>query len=374
MHASGVNGSGGNSQERLENTIMSWAAILGLYGNMTSDMQNQVQQLLDGSAGSAWSLMLTSQVYDNSTGMFKIHSDATDSVEATADAAVLLTWLSTVPINGSLAVPIQDSVYEDINNLIDGGISNINLTTRTLTVSVAEPGTFQSMFGTNIFQYNLPNSGVWQLTFDSDWNSLTSESLVSPLPTSRIYLGTTNSVNWTTISASNDEYSTINPSGIVSVSQGDNQTFNYSAQYGFVINQVLVNGSPVPITGNYTFTDVHTAQTISVTSILAPPTVIDYPTPTPTPSPTLISTPTASPKPSPTETPTPTPTSPTSTPTSTPTQKTDSPSPSSSAPGSSLMATVSPIIFGVLISLAVLLFVSIVLAPWYNKKRKITEG
>ena len=46
VHASGVNGTGGNPQERLENTIMSWAAMLGFYGNMTSSMQSQVQGVI----------------------------------------------------------------------------------------------------------------------------------------------------------------------------------------------------------------------------------------------------------------------------------------------------------------------------------------
>ena len=305
-----------NSQERLENTIISWAAMLGFYGNMTSIMQSQVQELLDGSAGPAWSLILQSQVYDNSANMFRIHSDASDSVEATADGAVLLMLLSTVPINGSLAVPLADSTYEDINNIIDGGISNINLTSRTVTVSVANVGTFLSMFGTNIFEYCLNSSGVWQLAFASDWNSITSETLVSVLPSSRLYLGIVN--NATTISASSDSYSTIDPSGLVNVNFGDNQTFNYSTNNGYVITQVLVDGSPVPITGSYTFTDVQASHTISVSSSPTP-TPTPSSTPTPSLSPTSSPTPTQTVTPKPTQTATPT-TTPTPSPTPSPTQ------------------------------------------------------
>ena len=277
VHSSSVNGTGGNSQQRLENTIMSWAAMLGFYGNMTSSMQSQALELLDGSAGPAWNLTLQSELYDNSTNMFRLHSDASDSVEATADGAVLLMLLSTVPVSGSLAVPLADSKYQDINNIVDGGISNINLASRTVTVSIATPGTFLSMFGTNIFEYNLSSSGVWQLSFASDWNSLNSKTFVSALPSSRIYLGT---VNYTrTISASSNSYSTIDPSGVVNVNYDDNQTFTYSANSGYVITHVLVDGSPVPITGSYTFTDVQTPRTISVSS---------SPIPIAVPNPTLI--------------------------------------------------------------------------------------
>jgi len=371
VHALGVDGSGGNTQQRLENTIMSWGALLGFYCDMTSTMQSQVQELLDGSAGPAWSLILQSQVYDNSNSMFRIYSGASDSSEATADGAVLLMLLSTVPMNGSLAVPLADSIYEDINNVIDGGISNINLTSRTVTVSVGTPGTFRSMFGTDVFDYNLSSSGVWQLTFTADWNNITSETLLSALPTSRLYLGIVN--NSRTISASSDSYSSIYPSGFVNVNYGDNQTFNYSADDGYVITQVLVDGSPVPITGSYTFTDAQPLDTISVSSSPVPtqtpsptspsptPTPTPSPSPTPTTSPTSSQAPTASTNPSPSSSLTP---SPASSPT---------PSPTSSTRGFSLNSIRLPLLNIVAIALAAVLVILLLLSI-YIKKSKTRFG
>ncbi len=91
-----------NSQERLENTIMLWSSLLGFYGDMNLTMQSQVQGLLDGSEGPspAWSLLTQSQLYDNSTDMFRMQSsgpNSSGSAEATADAAVLMMLLSTIP-------------------------------------------------------------------------------------------------------------------------------------------------------------------------------------------------------------------------------------------------------------------------------------
>jgi len=53
-----------NPQQRLENTIASWAAIQGLYSNMTMTMQGQVQALLNGTASDepAWSLTMKSEL------------------------------------------------------------------------------------------------------------------------------------------------------------------------------------------------------------------------------------------------------------------------------------------------------------------------
>ena len=366
-----------NPQERLENTIMLWASLLAFYGNMNSTMQSQVQGLLDGSTGPApaWNLLTQSELYDNSTGMFSLHSDSSDSVEATADATVLIMLLSTIPVSGSPAVPMEDCVYEDINNIIDGGISNINLTSNTVTISVSQPGTFLSTFGTNIFEYDLNSSGIWQLTFSSDWNSITDETLMSQLPTSRIYLGT-NAINNLTISASNDIGSIITPSGSISVAPGGNQTFTYSADSGYTINQVLVDDQQVPITGTYTFIDVQVAHTISVTSSPAP---TPAPSPLPTPTPTLLSIPTPTRSPSPTPT-----TAPTASPTLAATQTPPSTSPilslastplltpASTTRGSSLFSVPLPDILGGLIFLAVLLAV-LILLPLVKRRRKPSD-
>ncbi len=74
VHAAGLGSYGDfvNAQERLENTVMYWGSMLGFYGNMSSTMQSQVQGLMDGSTGPApaWSLLLQSELYDNSSGMF----------------------------------------------------------------------------------------------------------------------------------------------------------------------------------------------------------------------------------------------------------------------------------------------------------------
>ena len=74
------------------------------------------------------------------------------------------------------------------------------------------------------------------------------------------------SINQYAITASNDSNSLISPSGNVQVNYGSNQFFNYSAINGYVITSVLVDGLSVPITGNYTFSNVQASHTISVFS------------------------------------------------------------------------------------------------------------
>jgi cell division septation protein DedD len=126
-------------------------------------------------------------------------------------------------------------------------------------------------------------------------------------------------INTFNITASAGAGGSISPNGSININYGDNQTFTITANTGYYIVDVSVNGSSVGAVNSYTFTNVQASNTLSATFALTPtptptPTATPTPTPTPSPSPTATPTPvlTATPKPTPTPTtrpsPTPTPT------------------------------------------------------------------
>jgi len=160
--------------------------------------------------------------------------------------------------------------------------------------------------------------------------------------------------NATTISASSDSYSNINPSGSVNVNYSDNQTFNYSGKNGGVITQVLVDGSQVPITGSYTFTNVQSPHTILVFSNLPS-------TPTPSPTATQTATPTTTSTTTPTTITTSTPI--TTSPNTPPQNQTNAPT-TSTAPKQNPLE--GPIIFIVLAA-----FLTVSLATFSLHKQKV---
>ncbi len=69
-----------------------------------------------------------------------------------------------------------------------------------------------------------------------------------------------------TISAAADEHGTITPAGDIIVLAGDQQTFAFEANEGFVIDQVLINGEPMDVSEEYTFNNVMADQSIEVTT------------------------------------------------------------------------------------------------------------
>jgi hypothetical protein len=72
------------------------------------------------------------------------------------------------------------------------------------------------------------------------------------------------------ITASSDSNSVISPSGIVTVPGGVSQTFTFTANSGYGINSVIVNGVNQGDLRSYTFSDVQANNTISCTSALIP--------------------------------------------------------------------------------------------------------
>ncbi len=56
----------------------------------------------------------------------------------------------------------------------------------------------------------------------------------------------------------------ISPAGQVTVAQGTNQTFTFTADSGYVVSNVVVDGSSLGASGSYTFTNVSASHAISV--------------------------------------------------------------------------------------------------------------
>jgi hypothetical protein len=156
-----------------------------------------------------------------------------------------------------------------------------------------------------------------------------------------------------TISASAGAGGSISPTGNVGVNYGDSQTFTITANTGYYIVDVKVNGSSVGAVSSYTFTNVQTAYTISATFAQ---------TPTPSPSPTATPTPTSSPASTPTPLPTATPT-PTTSPSPTPT-------PTTSPNHTQSQSLPIEAIYGIMAAVVIVVIAAIVLVLMRSRKGK----
>jgi hypothetical protein len=92
-------------------------------------------------------------------------------------------------------------------------------------------------------------------------------------------------INTFTIAASADVNGIISPSGNVGFNYGADKTFIITANSGYHISNVIVNGSSVGAVTSYTFTNI-TANYVISASFAADPTPTPTPSPSSTPSPT----------------------------------------------------------------------------------------
>jgi len=166
-------------------------------------------------------------------------------------------------------------------------------------------------------------------------------------------------INTYTISASADANGAISPNGNIVVNYGSSPTFNITANTGYHILDVTVNGSSVDAVNSYTLKNVQAAYTIRAT-FAADPT----PTPTPSPTPTQTTTPTSTP----TSTPTPK-SSPSPTPMPTPTPIPTASSSPTASPSVQLSTASGPDYTSVII-IAILLIAAIASILFYLRKNR----
>lgn len=148
-------------------------------------------------------------------------------------------------------------------------------TSYTLTTSVVgsgsislDPsgGTYES--GTRVALTAYPNSGstfVGWTGVDSSDGNVASVTMNSARTVTAKFSGSSPSQTAYTITASVGSGGSISPSGSVSVSAGNSQTFSITASSGYQIQDVEVDGTSKGAISSYTFTNVNSNHAISVT-------------------------------------------------------------------------------------------------------------
>ena len=188
-------GYGINTVRRLENTLMAWSAIYAIYGNLTASQQANVTKMLQGYTDGtgtykpAWEYLYdpAANLYDTASGQFKMQSDSGYGAGSDAMALSLLTYFGIVPQTGVLAIPILEDKYEDVSNLYDRDLFALDIPNRVLTMSVVTGGIFMFQYGGVPFNCTLALQGIYNVTFASDWNSITSSVKLSELPSDRLF-------------------------------------------------------------------------------------------------------------------------------------------------------------------------------------------
>ncbi len=174
----------GYDERRLENAAAAWAAMEAYYPVMTQTMQDTLQGM--GAVG--WrGLLDESGDFDASANMFRYHSNFGDSMMATGIGLMVLFMNGITPVTGSLAIPLNDEQYEDTVGWSPATMFRFDYAHRQIRIPV-NAGTLNFIFGTGTATYTFPSTGVYQVQFSSDWNTVQSASRIEALDSGFKYI------------------------------------------------------------------------------------------------------------------------------------------------------------------------------------------
>jgi len=91
------------------------------------------------------------------------------------------------PSTGSLAMPLNDEAYEDVFGLSPASLFRFDYANETIRIPV-NPGDLKFQFGTETASYTFPSAGVYEVQFDTSWNTITNVNKVGPLNSRFQYL------------------------------------------------------------------------------------------------------------------------------------------------------------------------------------------
>jgi hypothetical protein len=168
-------------------------------------------------------------------------------------------WLNCNGVTNAAITPSCDITVVNDN----GGAPTVNVAIAAAVL----PG-YPMGFTTKII--NGPANRAWIVKADSSWNTFASDQPVGSTGVTirmnaqgKFDLGSGDGGTNYTITASAGSNGSIAPSGSVSVPSGSNNTFTISGNSGYVVTNVVVDGSSIGASNTYTFVNVTTGHTIS---------------------------------------------------------------------------------------------------------------
>ncbi len=185
--------SGGNPERRLENTLGAWFTMLGTYQLFKDTEKETMRNMIEGfgSYAPAWQLLLSEEARLFNPSSFKFKMDSTpptaDSDVATSYGLALMYYLGIIPYTGMIAMPLEDYGYEYVQVAFDPDLFTMDFSTCSIKIAVYN-GTLGFQYGTALCNCTFAETGVYNVTFSSDWNSVTSAIKLSDLPSNRIFL------------------------------------------------------------------------------------------------------------------------------------------------------------------------------------------
>lgn len=163
IHAITLDDAPVNPQPRPSETCEVWRVLQALYPSMSSSMQSNMANML---TQNGWQLTLNSGAFDSDTS---------------AQLSGLMTafQMGIIPKTASLNTGFDEESYVGNDIEYPANEYGFDYANSQITIPVKGPGELDFIFGTNITSAYFPETGVYTVTFSSDWNRVIETTLVS---------------------------------------------------------------------------------------------------------------------------------------------------------------------------------------------------
>lgn len=178
---------------RLHNTLTSWHVLHAFYQLLDATSQTNMRNLLDGTT-KAWEYLLSdSTLYDSPSKKFRMRTGSDLEDPATTLGIILLFMQGIIPQTGGLYSPLYDFEYEGeacLNKYFKFDYAN-----RTIRIPV-KAGEIKFIYGTSPVTQDFPCTGIYEIVFASDWDSIESCTFQEFLDDTLLYTEDIPDVGW----------------------------------------------------------------------------------------------------------------------------------------------------------------------------------
>jgi len=180
-----------NPERRLDGTLDAWIMLNTFYGLFNAGNQTNMENMLEGNGVTqAWIGLNASDLRQTTANLFRNTSSSDYSNDSTASAALCLFLMGISPQNGrGLAIPLVSDRPSDYDCL-NYRHFEFDYVNHRIKIPVWGGTTLRFMYGTTAVTEYFGTTGIYNIDFTSDWNSIYNITKVSNLYSNEYYLWT----------------------------------------------------------------------------------------------------------------------------------------------------------------------------------------
>lgn len=172
-----------NLERRLPGTVNAYTYSHLFYSMMDSGNQTNFENMLEGNGVTAlWQALNSSDLRNSSSYQFRLTSSGTYTDEATINALLGFLLAGISPKSGrGLAIPTEADRKHAYSGAINSRHFGFSYATHSIKIPVWADSKLKFLYGSLYPKYTFTEDGIYNVTFSSDWNSISSVTKVSNL-------------------------------------------------------------------------------------------------------------------------------------------------------------------------------------------------